>query len=286
MNAKVKKTKMIGDDSSFRQQNFTSEIRVKIEEKLNQIKQYRSAHHQLQLATGISSKTFSKIFNGKTELSVELLEQLEPHLDGVLIELERIKCEELANQENPKIGLNLVLNTLNQIALEQKREPYGLIVVKDVLAAIRAGSSHPLKAKVMSIIEDTNTVVAEKGSNKPCRKKEFSTDEKYKIEQKLFRIKIYYSGQHQLHLATGVSSKTISKLLNRKKEITVLLWEKISPFLDDVLRDLENRRIETLSKKSVFIKEHGLIRSYRQGCRCKKCKATWNLYLKKIGLIQ
>lgn len=175
------------------------------------------------------------------------------------------------------VSFNQIILALNQLTLQEKRgEHYGLSIAKEISLCIREDREHPLKEKVLNEVCRQNEEIEKKIRES---KNQLSETELIKAEKKLQQIKFYYSGQKTLQLAAGISSRTLCRIISGKQKLTVKVWKKISPVLDVTLDSLEQKKLESVSKKAIKVTSHGLIRSYRKGCRCSACKAVWQRYL-------
>ncbi len=70
-----------------------------------------------------------------------------------------------------------------------------------------------------------------------------------------------------------MSERTISLLIRKKMTLTVRIWKRIEPVIDDVINELDRHHTEK-EKKS-----HGKYVTYRKGCRCDPCRIAWRFYI-------
>lgn len=170
-----------------------------------------------------------------------------------------------------RITLDQVKLALINIANNRDRPHYELSVVRDVYYSIKYEYHHKLKNIVM---QEIFTLYAHLYQIEN-QTKTFNHDEAL---AKILKIKEFYAGQKILVLKSGVSERTISLIFRKKIRLTPRVWKRISPIVDEVLKDLERHQIEK-EKKS-----HGKYVTYRKGCRCSPCRTAWRIYIQERTL--
>lgn len=176
-------------------------------------------------------------------------------------------------------AIHFLLNNLMRITLDQVRtalvsianqkgrpDDFGMGVIRAVYESIQYEYNHPLKNIVMQEIF-TQFGHLYKNNDNP---------EEVNIEEaleKILKVKNFYAGQKVLVSRSGVSERTISLLIRKKMTLTVRIWKRIEPVIDDVINELDRHHTEK-EKKS-----HGKYVTYRKGCRCDPCRIAWRFYI-------
>ena len=146
-----------------------------------------------------------------------------------------------------------IKRALIQIAERNNRPYYTPEFVRQVVAAIRSGADHPLKAAV-----EAEKVVGEIVANP-------STSTRL---DKLAAFCAPRGMREVLAKNSGLSSSYISKVLDHSSLLTNSAWDRLSSAFD---------RTETeFMKKGKVRKQdlHGTSNKYATGCRCADCKSA------------
>ena len=146
-----------------------------------------------------------------------------------------------------------IKQALIQIAERNGRPPYELYFVRQVVAAIRSGADHPLRAAV------------------EAEKLEGNFFDKPSSDSKLDKLAAFCAPRGMRELLaknSGLSSSYISKVLDHSSLLTNSAWDRLSSAFD---------RTETeFMKKGKVRKQdlHGTSNKYATGCRCADCKSA------------
>lgn len=144
-----------------------------------------------------------------------------------------------------------IKQALIQIAERNGRPPYELYFVKQVIAAIRSGADHPLKAAVEAE-QVTGEIVANPSTS-----------------TRLDKLAAFCAPRGMRELLaknSGLSSSYISKVLDHSSLLTNSAWDRLSSAFD---------RTETeFLRNSKNSKSHGTAQRYGNGCRCADCKSA------------
>lgn len=166
-----------------------------------------------------------------------------------------------------RISFDQVRIALVSIASQKGRpEDFGMGVIRAVYDSIQYEYHHPLK----------NTVMQEIFIQYGHLYKDNENAEDVNLEEalaKILKVKNFYAGQKVLVSQSGVSERTISLLIRGKMQLTIRIWKRIEPVLDNVLSELDRHHSEKERKS------HGKYVTYRKGCRCNACRISWRLYI-------
>lgn len=164
-----------------------------------------------------------------------------------------------------RITLDQVRTALISIANQRGRPQFEMGVIREVYESIQYEYHHALKNIVM---QEIFIIFGHLYKNKDYD--DVNLDEAL---MKITKVKDYYAGQKVLVNRSGVSERTISLLIRRKMLLTVRIWKRIEPVIDEVINDLERYHADK-EKKS-----HGKYVTYRKGCRCSECREAWRHYI-------
>ena len=144
-----------------------------------------------------------------------------------------------------------IKQALIQIAERNGRPPYELYFVKQVIAAIRSGADHPMRAAVEAE-QVTGEIVAQ-------------SSPKTRLD-KLIDFCAPRGMRALLARNSGLSFSYLSQILDRTNTLSDSAWEKFSGAFD---------RTETeFLRNSKNSKSHGTAQRYGNGCRCADCKSA------------
>lgn len=167
-----------------------------------------------------------------------------------------------------RITTDQIRKALVAIAEINKRPHYEMSIVREIIDAIQSGTHHRLKnITLQEVYSQSGNNTFFTGESKP-----FNAEECVK---QIAKVKAFYAGQKALVSRSGVSERTISLILSDKQKLTVKMWNKIEPVIEEVLEDLKKYN-EEKEKRS-----HGNYVTYRKGCRCNSCKMGWRNYINK-----
>ena len=144
-----------------------------------------------------------------------------------------------------------IKQVLIQIAERNGRPPYELYFVRQVVAAIRSGADHPMRAAV-----EAENVIGEITAQ-PSSKTKLG---------KLMDFCAPRGMRALLARNSGLSFSYLSQILDRTNTLSDSAWDKFSSAFD---------RTETeFLRNSKNSKPHGNAQRYSNGCRCDDCKSA------------
>lgn len=167
------------------------------------------------------------------------------------------------------LTIEKVKQALIEVAKKRNRPVFDMGTVKDVAQAIKENTDHRLKT---ATLQELFLIYSREynGNNKPTEAQATEVIDKIKI------IKSYYSGQKQLLVGTKVSERTIAGLLSGDRVLTRRIYERLMPFMDELISKLQKDSRPRLDPI------HGLKNTYsKHKCRCDLCKKAWMSYAKE-----
>lgn len=169
-----------------------------------------------------------------------------------------------------KVTTEQVKQALIRIAEQSHNNHFGLLVVREVVHAIRNNTHHYLKNQTLQEIYSSES---DNSENQNKELEMLFDSQKDEVLIKVKKIKTYYAGQKHLVKMSGVSDRAVTLLIRGELQLSYRLWKKIHGVIDEVIEALETQKIEKEKRK------HGYYMSYKQGCRCEDCRMAWRNYI-------
>lgn len=237
-------------------------------EKFMHVKSFYNGPSQLALVSGVKYRVIINHMNSNARIPDAIRSKVEVELEPLLKSLKQAKIDREITQ--PEFINKLIKVKAYHSGLVLLSECAN-ISVGSIELCIKNGSkaSNKMRDKLEKVLDAVIKQLDKEQADFVIKQKE--------CMDKLHKVADYYSGRVAITQASGISENTIYKILTEQKELTRNVFSKIEPVIDEVLIELEKKRINKQ------LTQHGKYITYRDGCRCDDCRIAWRNYIRELN---